>query len=197
MKKYFISFIGLTFMVIMLTSSTIIGYCKSDSVDKCDSIKTLLVGEVNKYIKSIAPTSRLSGEKLVDLCVEYNIDISFVLAQGQIESHYGTRGTAAKTHSVFNVGAYNGYSASRQRSNGFGFSHPNESIEPFLILLRKNYLVKGKTVNDLMFLYVNHMGMRYASDGRYEGMLRSVYNKINNKTNIDNLYLEYIKLLND
>ena len=129
------------------------------------------------------------------MCCEYNVDIAFVLAQGQIESHFGTAGTARKTNSIFNVGAYDGYSAAKQRANGFGFSHPNESVEPYLILLTNNYLVNGKTINDLMHVYVNHLGMRYASDTRYECMLRSVYNKINSKTNINSLYNEYINSL--
>ena len=37
--------------------------------------------------------------------------------------------------------------------------------------------------------------MRYASDTRYEYMLRSVYNKINSKTNINSLYNEYVNCL--
>lgn len=193
MLKHFICFISLLLVAIPLTSSTFIGYNVDDN--DSENIKIQLINEVNAYINTIAPSSKLDGEVIVDMCCEYDVDIAFVLAQGQIESHYGTRGTASKTHSVFNVGAYDGYSASRQRSNGFGFSHPNESVEPYLILLTNNYLVNGKTINDLMHVYVNHLGMRYASDTRYEYMLRSVYNKINSKTNIDNLFNEYKKCL--
>ena len=190
------------FVAVPLTSSTFIDYTintknnnEINIIEYTDSVKTQLITEVDTYINTIAPSSKLDGEIVVDKCCEYNVDIAFVLAQGQIESHFGTTGTARKTNSVFNVGAYDGYSASRQHANGFGFSHPNESVEPYLILLTNNYLVNGKTVNDLMVSYINYLGMRYASDTRYEHMLRSVYNKINSKTNINSLYNEYINSL--
>lgn len=199
MLKYFICLVSLMFVTVSLTSSTFIGYTINTENNNeinvneyIDSVKTQLINEVDTYINTIAPSSKLDGEVIVDKCCEYNIDIAFVLAQGQIESHFGAAGTARKTNSVFNVGAYNGYSASKQRANGFGFSHPNDSVEPFLILLTTNYLVNGKTIHDLMNSYVNHLGMRYASDTRYEIMLKSVYNKINTRTKIKSLYKEYV-----
>lgn len=204
MKK-FLSFLLVAIFITVPMTTSISMENKIDSynniteeiitINEKDSIKNLLVTEVNSYIKYIAPSSKLEGEVLVDMCYVYNVDIVFVLAQGQIESHYGTRGTAYKTNSVFNVGAYDGYSASRQCSNGFGFSHPNESVEPFLILLTNDYLTNGKTIDDLMISYVNHLGMRYASNTRYEYMLKSVYNKINKNTNISVLYNDYISLI--
>ena len=158
-------------------------------VDICNAqiSKQLLINEVNSYIKTIAPTSKLSGKDIVEKCLKYNIDIIFVLAQGQIESHYGTTGTARKTNSVFNVGAYDGHSANKQNKNGFGFNNPNDSVEPYLKVLINNYLVNGKTEYDLMNNYVNYLGMRYASNKNYERMLKSVYNKIKKTTNIYDL----------
>lgn len=147
--------------------------------------------EVNKYIKRIAPTSKIDPYILIDLCTEYNIDVAFVLAQGQIESHYATVGTAKRTNSIFNVGAYDGHSASKQSKNGFAFKNPNDSIEPYLILLTKNYLVNGKSINDLMNRYVNKYGMRYASNPKYESYLRSVYNKVHRIPNFKIAYEEY------
>ena len=47
----------------------------------------LLVNEVDTYIQRIAPTSKLDGKVVVDMCLKYDIDIIFVLAQGQAESH--------------------------------------------------------------------------------------------------------------
>ena len=68
--------------------------------------KSELVKVVKNYIDSVAPTSNLNGYAIVDKCEKYDLDIKFVLAQGQIESHFGTTGMAIKTNSVFNVGAY-------------------------------------------------------------------------------------------
>lgn len=147
--------------------------------------------EVHNYISTIAPRAEIDPYILIDLCTEYNIDVAFVMAQGQIESHYATAGTAKRTKSVFNVGAYDGHSAARQCRNGFGFDDPNDSIEPYLILLTSDYLVNGKTINDLMKNYVNKLGMRYASNPRYESQLRSVYNKIYRNPGFRIAYEEY------
>ena len=203
--KYLNTFIGITIFIVFTSmislNAIFIGDNNNvtnneenitDIENNIDTNKNALVDEVNNYIKHIAPSSILNGEIIVDLCYTYDVDIIFVLAQGQIESHFGTRGTASKTHSVFNVGAYDGYSASQQKNNGFGFSHPDESVEPYLQLLTTKYLVNGKTEKDLMNSYVNYLGMRYASNGNYEIMLRSIYKNIDKKTNIKNLYDEYI-----
>lgn len=156
-----------------------------------ETIKIDIVSEVDSYIDRIAPLNKIDSEMLFTLCDEYNIDVRFVIAQGQIESHFATKGTARKTNSIFNVGAYDGHSASRQNRNGFGFSDPNESIEPYLLLLTNDYLVNGKTEFDMMKHYANKLGMRYASNPQYEKMLKSVYNRINRETNLDILLKEY------
>lgn len=150
-----------------------------------------LITEVNKYIKVVAPKSRVSGKLIVDLCDAYNVDVRLVLVQGHVESHFGTKGTAAKTNSVFNVGAYDGHSAARQKRNGFGFSHPNQSIEPYLELLTTNYLVNGRTEEDLLKNYVNKYGQRYASHPKYEYVLRQRWNKIDTVADITKTYEEY------
>jgi hypothetical protein len=147
--------------------------------------------EVYEYITSVAPKAEIDPYILIDLCNQYNIDIAFVLAQGQIESHYATKGTAKRTNSIFNVGAYDGHSAEKQRKNGFGFEDPNDSIEPYLILLTNDYLVNGKTINDLMVNYVNYLDMRYASNSKYESQIKSVYNKIYRNPEFRMAYEEY------
>jgi flagellum-specific peptidoglycan hydrolase FlgJ len=139
----------------------------------------------------VAPGTEVCGTTLFELCDNYNVDVRFAMAQAQVESHYATKGTAKKTKSVFNVGAYDGHSARRQIRNGFGYVDPNDSIEPYLILITTDYLVNGKTINDLMCNYVNKYNMRYATDRRYERMLRNVYNRINKNTDLDILIAEY------
>lgn len=156
-----------------------------------NNARDILAVEVHEYISTIAPRAEIDPYILIDLCTEYNIDVAFVMAQGQIESHYATAGTAKRTKSIFNVGAYDGHSAARQCRNGFGFDDPNESIEPYLILLTNDYLVNGKTINDLMTNYVNHLGMRYASNRKYESQLKSVYNKIYRNPEFRIAYEEY------
>lgn len=156
-----------------------------------NNARDVLAVEVHEYISTIAPRAEIDPYILIDLCTEYDIDVAFVMAQGQIESHYATAGTAKRTKSIFNVGAYDGHSAARQCRNGFGFEDPNDSIEPYLILLTNDYLVNGKTINDLMTNYVNYLGMRYASNRKYESQLKSVYNKIYRNPEFRIAYEEY------
>lgn len=158
---------------------------------KMDSVKVNIIAEIDNYMYCVAPGTEVCGATLFELCDNYNVDVRFAMAQAQVESHYATKGTAKKTKSVFNVGAYDGHSARRQIRNGFGYVDPNDSIEPYLILITTDYLVNGKTINDLMCNYVNKYNMRYATDRRYERMLRNVYNRINKNTDLDILIAEY------
>ena len=160
---------------------------------KMDSVKVNIIAEIDNYMYCVAPGTEVCGATLFELCDNYNVDVRFAMAQAQVESHYATKGTAKKTKSVFNVGAYDGHSARRQIRNGFGYVDPNDSIEPYLILITTDYLVNGKTINDLMCNYVNKYNMRYASDRRYERTLRNVYNRINKNTDLDILIAEYNK----
>ena len=148
--------------------------------------KNDLVAEVKAYIDSVAPTSSLNGYAVVDYCEKYDLDIKFVLAQGQLESHFGTTGMAIKTNSVFNVGAYDKLTI--EEINGkFKYKHPDYSIEPYMKLLYRDYIYGSKTELDLMAKYVNKAGKRYSSNMNYEKDLINLYAKIGKETNISNL----------
>ena len=119
-----------------------------------------------------------------ELCEKYNIEVKFALAQGEVESHFGTKGLAIKTNSVWNVGAYDGYSYSKIMN--YKYSHPNESIEPYLKLLYEKYLT-SETEAGLLKRFVDHNGNRFASDKNYEEKLNYKYKYISNNTKIDSL----------
>ena len=146
--------------------------------------KDALVTTVDKYIDSIAPNSCVNGIKLVELCDEYDVDIRLALAQAHLESHFGTLGIAAKTNSIFNVMAYDGRSADDMNKKGHGYSHPDHSIEPYLILLNDRYLVGNKTEKDLLHKFVDKDNKRYASNPNYEDQLLGIYNRMNEQTDI-------------
>ena len=156
-------------------------------------IKYNLVDEVERYIQYIAPSSCLNALTIVEACDEYDIDIIFVLAQGQIESHYGTRGIAVKTNSVFNVHSFDGLSADQINKSGKGYKHPDFSVRPYLDLLQRKYLVDGKTERDMFSSFVDSSGSRYASADNYEQSLMNTYLKISNETKLDSLQQEYRK----
>lgn len=159
---------------------------------KLQRSKGQLVDEIDKYIKSVAPNSILNARILLEICEEYNIDIKFVLAQGHVESHFGTKGMALKTNSVFNVFAYDGKNYSQICKKG-KYSHPDHSIRPYLELLVNDYMVEGKSEYDLLDEFVNKSGDRYASALDYESKLNNTFINISDSTNIDELYKQYRK----
>ena len=147
--------------------------------------KIQLVDEVQNYINTVAPTSNLRACILVDACEKYNIEVKFALAQGEIESHFGTKGLASKTNSVWNVGAYDDHFYSKIMGT-YKYSHPNESIEPYLKLLYEKYLTYETEIG-LLKNFVDHNGNRFASDKNYEERLKYKYKYIGNNTQIDSL----------
>lgn len=152
--------------------------------------------EIDNYIRKAAPRSKLDAMNIIDLCSRYNVDVRLVLVQGHIESHFGTCGTASRTNSVFNVGAFDGHSAKAQIKNGYGFKHPDHSVEPYLKLLKKRYLVNGRTEKDLLRNFVDRNGKRYASSRSYERALKAQWKRIDRYTNIDSVYNEYLDKYN-
>ena len=147
--------------------------------------KAQLVDEVQNYINTVAPTSNLRACILVDACEKYNIEVKFALTQGEIESHFGTKGLASKTNSVWNVGAYDDHFYSKIMGT-YKYSHPNESIEPYLKLLYEKYLT-NEVEEGLLRNFVDHNGNRFASDKNYEERLKYKYKYIGNNTQIDSL----------
>lgn len=157
---------------------------------KYQSAKSQVVEEIDKYIKYVAPNSTLNAITLFNLCEEYDIDIKFVLAQGHIESHFGTKGMARKTNSVFNVFAFDGQEYHKISRKG-KYDHPDYSIKPYLTLLKDYYIVDNKNEYDLMDKFVNSEGKRYASDPLYESKLKSKFEYISENTKLDELMSNY------
>jgi len=149
------------------------------------STKAELVDAVNDYIHIVAPNSLLSGVILVDECREFDIDIKLALAQGHQESHFGTQGLAAKTNSIWNVGAFDSLTYDEIHKKHV-FSNPNQSIKPYLELLTTKYLTGNKTEEDLLQNFVSIDGKRYASSSTYETLLTYKYEALK-ATKIDSL----------
>jgi len=153
-----------------------------------DKIYDKLLWEVRTYMEKTAPDSDLDPHYLTQKCIEYNIDIVFVLAQGMLESHLGTKGKAKETNSVWNVGTYDNDRIL------YRYKDPNESIEPYLELLKKEYLINitsnGDTIyKDLHHLvedkgYINYKGNRFSSAIGYENSMRKLIIKIDMETSI-------------
>lgn len=148
--------------------------------------RTLLVEEVEEYIHTAAPKSKLSAEKLVTGSIKYDVDPALVLAMGHQESHFGTAGVASRTKSVWNVGGVKKGSKTKYTRH---YSHVNDSIDQFLELLSDRYLYK-KTTSQLLKHFVNREGKRYAADLQYESKIKSKYIYIKTKTRVYDLWLK-------
>lgn len=157
-----------------------------------NGVKADLVDLTQHYIDSVAPNSGLRALILVENCEKYGIPISFTLAQGEIESHFGTTGLAYRTNSVWNVGAFDDYTLNDIQHK---FNNPNDSVDPYLDLLVKNYL-PSKSIEDLLENFVDVNGNRYASDTYYETKLKSKIDYIKKHYPIDDLQsrLNYYKI---
>ena len=86
-----------------------------------------------------------------------------------------------------------GYRAQKKGTKlvmNLGYSHPNESIEPYILLIKNKYLTESKTTNHLLYNFISNSGHRYASNKQYEYHLRSIYNKISNNE-IGDLWRSY------
>ena len=152
-----------------------------------DSIRSELVRQTNAYISQKFPKSKLTGEALVMACEKHDFDICFALAQAEIESGLGTAGKARRTNSPWNVGAWDGRSVQTMNKLGYGYSHPDQSIEPYIELVKTKYLGNKRTIDDLMVRYTTISGKRYAADPNYERSLRSTYHRICAKTTLREL----------
>ena len=98
--------------------------------------KDTLTDAIDSYIREVAPSSVMNGIAFVNKCDEYNMDLFFVIAQAQVESSFATKGLGQKMNSAFNVKAYDGKGSKYMDK----YDHPDDSIEPYIILVKKNYM---------------------------------------------------------
>ena len=124
--------------------------------------KSKVVDEIDDYINKKVKYCNISVLVMLNACDKYDIDIRLPLSQGYLESKYGTVGLARHTNSVFNMGAFDGNSLDKVLSI-YKYSHPNQSIEPYLYKLKNNYLGTTKTEKDLLDNFITLGGARYAS----------------------------------
>lgn len=136
-----------------------------------------LIVEVDNYIKKYSPKSKMTAETIVSLALKYDYDLPLMLSQFHMESHFASYGVAYKTNNVANVGNMD------DGTMLYKFKHPDDSVEPYIKLMLKDYLV-NKSVDDLMINFVNYRNQRYASDKFYEKKINQKRNSIIKQTNI-------------
>ncbi len=208
MKKYIIHNLKIIILIanaiILLTVGIVICNSTEDTISKYSSYDTYyremelkywstkyaIVETIESYMNSCAPNHNLSALELLNACDIYNIDVRLPLVQGYVESHFGTKGLALKTNQVWNVGAFDGLSADEIHPQ-HKFKHPNESIDPYLRLLKDRYLGDTKTEQQLLRKFTDLSGNRYATSVLYEKELQGQWIKVNKATGLDTLLAQY------
>lgn len=120
-------------------------------------------------------TTKLTPEAIVTACEENDFSIPFTMAIANLESCFGQTPRSKRTNSVFSVGSYDNL------KNVCTYSSPDESVIPFINLIKKDYLLDGKkTISDLLKPngFVNKNGHRYASNTKYEKQIQNIINRI-------------------
>lgn len=158
-------------------------YMKQQVIHKDkQQIKEELILEVSKYVNSVTSKSNQFIPKyIVQAGLNNDIDICFMLAQTKIETCFGTTGIGRSKRSLFGVISHS-------------YSNYELAINDWCALLKKSYLVKGRTEQTLMAKYTTAGGARYAANRNYEKELRSAYNDIKRSTNIYSLQQEYKRM---
>lgn len=162
-------------------SSEIVIGSISEQENLKENLKVDLINEVKSYISSNSKHSDESliveiSEQIVNKALDNHIDICFILAQGHIETAFGSYGIGKSKKSIF--GVYKNYSSY------------TDCIDFYINLLRKHYLV-NKSEQDLMNNYVSKQGYRYAENLSYEHTLKKCYNKIKTSTSIFKIQEKY------
>lgn len=113
-------------------------------------------------------------DTLVYDCYKHDFDLPLALAQLRCESHFGTTPRAKRTNSIFSIGAYD------SGKNGSRYETQDDSIEPYIIIMKRDFMQDGKrSVDDIlkhgeMYRLFGTRKARYASDPNYEDKIRSV-----------------------
>ena len=141
-------------------------------------LRSDLIDQVDDYIKSYAPTSKVSADSIVNICIEKHMDITLLLAQAHLESHFGTCGLAKKTNSMFNIGAFDN---EKPRNR---YSDINECIREYVSVMQSHYLNTRDVDSLIADGFTNKNGYRYASSIDYEKAMRSLIHRVEKETNI-------------
>ncbi len=155
------------------TSTTIITETKCNA--HFNNIRDDLYSEISKFVPT---NSNVDIYNVIDMCYKHSFDIPLLMAQAQCESHWGTKGRARRTNSMFGVGAWD------NGENKNIYEHVDDSVEPYILHVKNGYLRNNKTVDELLENYVNYNNHRYASNKNYEKQIKLIRNNIINNSNV-------------
>lgn len=183
-KNFIITFflIGFIYNIPIATNKSLDNeiIIQNDSISYIiDSLKSELTNKISDYIPE---NSKVDPRLVIDICYKHKFDIPLLMSQAQWESHWGTRGRAVKTNSIFGLGAWDNETKK-------GYEHVNDCIEDYVLHIKNNYQ-QNKTVEQLLTNFVHKNGYRYSSNPEYEKFISGTRNRIIRKSDIYNLQIE-------
>ena len=160
------------------TNQLTLSLTENDSIGQVLSQNdSLLFANVFDYISQVSKRNSTErndiAKTIINIALENDIDICFILAQGTIETHLGTTGIGRTRKSIF--GVYKTYPSYET------------CINDYARILKKWYLTRGRNEHDLMKHYVTTGGARYAGNPNYETELKKKYLEIKKNTNLHDL----------
>ena len=187
-KKLLAAGISAAVILSMLTNAHISDSIKKEAEEiimaQPDTMFSKKVDAVKDYMVIAAKNQgynpddiKLSPEAMVQAANDNDFDLPFLLAQAHLESCFGLTPRARRTNSVFSVGCYD------NGKNVCNYPTQDDSIIPYINLIKNDYLVGGKTLDDLLQKgkFVNGINKRYASDPYYESKVKNIRNRIISK----------------
>lgn len=136
---------------------------------------------IQEYIDKYSDgESKITAEQVMDVSNKYGVPVELILAQGRIESNFGTKGRGARTKNIYNVGNYTSGDTMRkdsaeQKAVSRVMPDWESGLEQYAKLLKEDYMPENGNWNQLVEgEFVNNDGNRYATDPNYESKLKSL-----------------------
>ena len=117
---------------------------------------------------------------MVDACLDNEFDITLLMAQGHLETHFSTCGS----NNCFGIG-------NRKR-----YKHPNESVDDYLDLMRRKYIIR-RTTEQLLASNVrmeNSKSSYYSTSSSYGAKVKKIHDGIKKNTNIHELFYDLLEI---
>lgn len=142
--------------------------------------QSTIQGFIDKYSDNKSP---VTAQDVMDVSAKYGVPVEFILAQGRLESNFGTKGRGARTKNIYNVGNVTAgdtmaKDSTEQKKVSRDMGDWVNGLESYADLMVRRYRPSDGDWNKLLEEFVNNDGNRYASDPNYEKTLSSIISSI-------------------
>lgn len=137
-------------------------------------------GFIDEYSDGKSP---ITAQDVMDVSAKYGVPVELILAQGRLESNFGTKGRGARTKNIYNVGNVTAgdtmaKDSTEQKKYSRDMGDWVNGLESYADLMLRKYRPADGNWNKLLEEFVNNDGNRYATDTNYEKTLSSIISSI-------------------